>query len=442
MKVPTTGPITFDDLRNSFRGANPVALDGYLAGGSKVPAGATGMYGALPAAGAQSLLRYRGAGLATLGEASAPQSVANPSGAGITGFSMDLFGNLMMRAGKYTMMSFDGGLNFTIVSINANTLVHSSGRLQNSNNNWVYTYFASGNIYTERSADQGSTWTTSTVEISYSTTSTFFLGPNPDDYTTQTNTTDYTLLSASSDLSPGPIWYLYTTVAKAYHALANYGGLAYSITTTTDLLRSTNSTTWTKKNQNTHIYYSFTAATGTLWSETMRYQYAYTPLVAGHIRLNGNILQYSYDDVTWTTTTLRAPALGVAYPCAGKIFYDVFAQKFFHVLSGVYNWTGIAWVLSTTGITIHSSDDGQTWTSVLTSTNPLLIYISHVAMRGSTIVAWKSANNAYVVSTDNGATWKLSLTSTTALAPYSRPLLTDTCLIVVGGAATMSRILV
>jgi hypothetical protein len=60
MALPTSGPLSLSDIQTEFGGSNPISLSEYYAGGSFVPAGTTGTYGAVPSSGAISIRNFYG----------------------------------------------------------------------------------------------------------------------------------------------------------------------------------------------------------------------------------------------------------------------------------------------------------------------------------------------------------------------------------------------
>ncbi len=60
MTLPTSGPITLSDIQGEFGGSNPISLNEYYAGGTYVPAGTTGTYGAVPSSGTISVRNFYG----------------------------------------------------------------------------------------------------------------------------------------------------------------------------------------------------------------------------------------------------------------------------------------------------------------------------------------------------------------------------------------------
>lgn len=60
MTLPSSGPLTLADIQTEFGGSNPISLSEYYAGGSYVPAGTSGTYGAVPSSGAISIRNFYG----------------------------------------------------------------------------------------------------------------------------------------------------------------------------------------------------------------------------------------------------------------------------------------------------------------------------------------------------------------------------------------------
>jgi hypothetical protein len=51
MPLPSSGPLSLNDIQTEFGGTNPISLSEYYAGGANVPAGTTGTFGAVPTIG-------------------------------------------------------------------------------------------------------------------------------------------------------------------------------------------------------------------------------------------------------------------------------------------------------------------------------------------------------------------------------------------------------
>jgi hypothetical protein len=60
MTIPSSGPLSLNDIQTEFGGANPIGINEYYAGGTYVPAGTTGTYGAVPSSGQISIQNFYG----------------------------------------------------------------------------------------------------------------------------------------------------------------------------------------------------------------------------------------------------------------------------------------------------------------------------------------------------------------------------------------------
>lgn len=60
MPLPSSGPLSLNDIQTEFGGTNPISLSEYYAGGANVPAGTTGTFGAVPSSGAISIQNFYG----------------------------------------------------------------------------------------------------------------------------------------------------------------------------------------------------------------------------------------------------------------------------------------------------------------------------------------------------------------------------------------------
>ena len=60
MALPTSGPLSLNDIQTEFGGSNPASLSEYYAGGGLVPSGTTGTFGAVPSSGTISIQNFYG----------------------------------------------------------------------------------------------------------------------------------------------------------------------------------------------------------------------------------------------------------------------------------------------------------------------------------------------------------------------------------------------
>lgn len=60
MAIPSSGAISLSTIQTEFGGSNPISLNEYYAGGTYVPAGTSGTYGAVPSSGTISIQNFYG----------------------------------------------------------------------------------------------------------------------------------------------------------------------------------------------------------------------------------------------------------------------------------------------------------------------------------------------------------------------------------------------
>lgn len=60
MVLPTSGPLSLDDIQTEFGGTNPISLSEYYAGGANVPSGTSGTNGPVPSSGTISISDFYG----------------------------------------------------------------------------------------------------------------------------------------------------------------------------------------------------------------------------------------------------------------------------------------------------------------------------------------------------------------------------------------------
>ena len=66
MALPSSGALSLSDIQTEFGGSSPISLNEYYAGGTYVPAGTSGTYGAVPSSGAISIRNFYGTSKAVL----------------------------------------------------------------------------------------------------------------------------------------------------------------------------------------------------------------------------------------------------------------------------------------------------------------------------------------------------------------------------------------
>lgn len=60
MPLPSSGPLSLNDIQTEFGGTNPISINEYYAGGSFVPAGTSGTNGPVPSSGTISISNFYG----------------------------------------------------------------------------------------------------------------------------------------------------------------------------------------------------------------------------------------------------------------------------------------------------------------------------------------------------------------------------------------------
>jgi len=124
MAIPASGPLSMTTIQTEFGGTAPISLNEYYAGGSFVPAGTSGTYGAVPSSGTISIQNFYGttnllpravfAGGGNGGSATSEIYYVNPSSLG----NAVSFGNLTVAGfgfggcGSSTRGVFFNGSNF------------------------------------------------------------------------------------------------------------------------------------------------------------------------------------------------------------------------------------------------------------------------------------------------------------------------------------------
>lgn len=66
MTLPSSGSLSLSQIQGEFGGSNPISLSEYYAGGSYVPAGTSGTYGAVPSSGTISIRNFYGTSAAVV----------------------------------------------------------------------------------------------------------------------------------------------------------------------------------------------------------------------------------------------------------------------------------------------------------------------------------------------------------------------------------------
>jgi hypothetical protein len=60
MPIPNSGSLAFSAVQTEFGGSNPISMSEYYAGGARVPAGTSGVNGAVPSSGTIAISKFYG----------------------------------------------------------------------------------------------------------------------------------------------------------------------------------------------------------------------------------------------------------------------------------------------------------------------------------------------------------------------------------------------
>lgn len=134
MALPSSGPLSLADIQTEFGGSNPIGLSEYYAGGSRVPSGTTGTYGAVPSSGAISILNFYGtSALPPLVGQTSPSSVSATSSA-----------SQNMTTGSTTASIVSGGTGPYTYSWSVSDVVNMAGCTADSSSSASTTFSCTG----------------------------------------------------------------------------------------------------------------------------------------------------------------------------------------------------------------------------------------------------------------------------------------------------------
>lgn len=88
MTLPTSGPISLQDIANEFGGSHPLSMSNYYAGGPHVPSGTSGTNGPVPTSGPLNLTNFYGT--SSFGPFSFNNPSSQPSGSSGGGPAMPI----------------------------------------------------------------------------------------------------------------------------------------------------------------------------------------------------------------------------------------------------------------------------------------------------------------------------------------------------------------
>lgn len=92
MTLPTSGPLSLNDIKGEFGGPTSPSLGDYYAGGSYVPSGTSGTYGAVPSSGTISIQNFYGTTNAIVNFVNESVYANNNAGAATAGYQVNADG--------------------------------------------------------------------------------------------------------------------------------------------------------------------------------------------------------------------------------------------------------------------------------------------------------------------------------------------------------------
>lgn len=121
MPLPSSGPLSLNDIQTEFGGTNPISLSEYYAGGANVPAGTTGTYGAVPSSGTISIRNFYGTSKAVLALVGDTSSILDftPATAGL-GYQLTSGGKEQEGSGTATSITYSNIGDWVIPNSAAN----------------------------------------------------------------------------------------------------------------------------------------------------------------------------------------------------------------------------------------------------------------------------------------------------------------------------------
>lgn len=118
MTLPSSGPLSLNDIKGEFGGPASPSLGDYYAGGSYVPPGTSGTYGAVPSSGTISIQNFYGtSAAAALSISISPSSLYNSRSGSGSLTSSTATGTASGGTGPYTYAwTYVSGNSYTINS--------------------------------------------------------------------------------------------------------------------------------------------------------------------------------------------------------------------------------------------------------------------------------------------------------------------------------------
>lgn len=190
MAIPSSGPLAMTDIQTEFGGSNPISLNEYYAGGTYVPAGTSGTYGAVPSSGTISIQNFYGTSnvtqwLTTVQYTPNTSSLLNMSGLAIDSAKNVYVGGIARQSGdkgwiakfnsagalqwQYLYTLSGGESTVYQMTSDSSDNIYSIGTLAVSDTNLsIIKYNSSGTIQWQKSLGDGQTETGQSVAVASS----------------------------------------------------------------------------------------------------------------------------------------------------------------------------------------------------------------------------------------------------------------------------------
>lgn len=341
MPLPTSGPLSLQDIQTEFGGSNPIALSEYYAGGGLVPSGTSGIYGPIPSSGVISMNLFYGSQASSPGEDWTYQA-----GLYITTWGTTVATAVVWDGSKFVVTGYSGKIatspdGITWTPRTSGTTVQSLFCVT-----WSGTQFVagatSGRLYT---SPDGITWTERTTPTTRHQRGVIWNG------------TQFLSVGESNTALTSPdgvTWTLRGSTGGSNNFAVAWSGTIYLTACLKGVSKSTDGITWTY--QQVYPSYQPVQLRGAAWSGTKF-------VIVG----DGGLIYASPDGATWTQ-------------------YSSVDSTRLHSIT----WTGTQFVAVGDQIgsggpaKVVTSPDGMTWT-LRTSNTTTILY--GVGASGSKLIA-------------------------------------------------------
>ena len=406
MPLPTSGPLSLQNIQTEFGGTNPIGLNEYYAGGGLVPAGVTGTNGAVPSSGVINIFNFYGTAAGILGET---WSNLSTSAAAFTkapsfnivniGYNGSIFLALTYEPEFTNVMTSTDGVNWSYVTNNNlgkitldNTFIYSTG-LQYRTLVWAGNkWFLMNRDATYYYSSDGITWAKGSVSgIGASTNPNITYIPGVNRYVMSSYN------SKSGYSSDGITWTSSSVSLTAAFNVPNDGGTRIGGEGCSLTANGTRVVTFGYSANAAPTYFRPTAATtddGITWTYRAGCGTAYG---TGYLASPQGQSAMAHDG----TVIASIPGINPTIMTQDGITYTVVPTSYFNTVGNYPKMTKVGSVYLAAGNNrIASSTNAIDWTTVYTATGFSLLYAS-----GSPSLAVVSGTHSKIVSSTNGTTF-------------------------------------